>query len=266
MPQSTLDAKPSDGALMLFKGDSGSGKSTAAFSFPDPYVFDFDKKMPGVARKHFPEKNIEYDVFDDIFQVSERLVQLNENCPYQTLIADSFTSLANLTIESIGKVKGESVPEMLKHVQDTKNKNKQIEMMPIDYYGGEDRFCTYFVNQLKKLQARPGNPKYVIIIAHVLTVDSAPDLKTKIVTRTRSIVSKGRKVAAWLPTEFDDMYIFGVQQPDPFQQSTKVRRFCLTESYDEDSAKCTLDIPTQIDFTDGSLFDRIFKRAVFPRP
>ena len=264
MSRSTMNSKPSDGLLVLFKGDSGTGKSTGALSFPTPYVFDFDRKMPGIARKHFPGKDIHYDTFDDIFEVTEQLNNLFEDCPYETLIADSFTSLANLTIESVGKVKGESVPEMLKKVQDTKNKNKQLEMMPIDYYGGEDRFCTFFINQLKKLQSRDGNPKHVIVIAHVLTVDSAPDLKTKLVTRTRSIVSKGRKVAAWLPTEFDDMYVFALGQGDPFQNE-RSKRVCITESYDEDSAKCTLALPTLVDFTNGSLYDAIFKRGEFPR-
>lgn len=266
MPQSTLNGKPTDGLLALFKGDSGMGKSVAALSWPQPYVFDFDRKMPGIARKHFPQKDIHYDTFNDIFEVTERLKEFDKHCPYQTLVVDSFTALANLTIESVGQVKGETVPEMLNRVQETRNKNKQIEMMPIDYYGGEDRFCTFFINQVKKLQARPNcNPRYVIVTAHVLTVESAPDLKTRIVTRTRSIVSKGRKVAAWLPTEFDDMYFFGLQNPDPFQNQTgKPRRICFTESYDEDSAKCSLDLPTQIDFTDGSLYNEIFNRGTFP--
>lgn len=265
MSRSTMNSKPSDGLLALFKGDSGTGKTTGALSFPEPYVFDFDRKMPGIARKHFPQKDIRYDVFDDIFQVSEQLNELRQHCPYQTLIADSFTALANLCINSVGKVKGESVPEMLRKVQDTKNKNKQIEMMGYDYYGGEDRFCTFFIDSLKNLYIQDGNPRYVIVIAHVITTESSPDIKTKLVTTTRSIVAKGRKVAAWLPTEFDDMYIFGLEQQNPFETDKK-KRVCITESYGEDFAKCSLDLPTTLDFTEGSLYDTMFKRAEFPRP
>lgn len=265
MSKSTLDVQHNSGGLLaLFKGDSGSGKSTGALSFPSPYVFDFDRKMPGIAKKHYPKKEIHFDTFEDIFEVTAKLSELDLNCPYETLIVDSFTSLANLTIESIGKVKSESVPEMMRRVQETKNKTKQLEMMPIDYYGGEDRFCTFFVNQLKRLQSRQGNPKYAIVIAHVLTVESSPDLKTKIVTRTRSIVSKGRKVAAWLPTEFDDMYIFGYQQNNAFGDVTEqVKRVCITESYGEDSAKCSIrGLPTEIDFTNDSLYDKMFNRVL----
>ena len=265
MTKSTMNSELSDGLLALFKGDSGTGKSVGAMSFPKPFVFDFDRKMPRIALKHFPNKDIAFDTFEDIFQVADQLREFEYHCPYETLIADSFTSLANLTIESVGQVKGESVPEMLKRVQDTRNKNNQLEMMPIDYYGGEDRFCTFFIHQLKRLQARTGNPKYVIVIAHVLTVDSAPDLKTKVVTTTRSIVSKGRKVAAWLPTEFDDMYIFGLGQVNPFEDGGKPERYCITESYKDDFAKCSLNLPMRLDFTDGSLYDVMFNRAKFSR-
>lgn len=262
MPQSTLDPNASPGLLTLFKGESGVGKSVGALSWPTPYVFDFDRKMPGIARKHFPQKQIHYDTFEDIFEVSTRLNELFEDCPYETLISDSFTSLANLTIESVGKVKGETVPEMLQKVKDTRNKHKQLEMMPIDYYGGEDRFCTYFIHQLKKLQARPGNPKYVIVIAHVLAFEYT-NIISKEVTSSRSIVSKGRKVAAWLPTEFDDMYIFLNQKQNTLGGDIKPRRLCLTESFGEDSAKCSIrGLPAELDFTDGSLYDSLFNRVV----
>lgn len=261
-PQSSLGYKPADSLLVLFKGDSGVGKSVAAFSFPNMYVFDFDRKMPSIAWKHFPEVDIQYNTFDDIFEVSQKLVEFEEYCPYETLFADSFTSLANLTIESIGQVKGETVPETLQRVIDTKNKHKQLEMMPIDYYGGEDRFCTHFVNSIKRLYARPGNPKYIIVSAHVLTVESAPDLKTKVITRSKSIVSKGRKVAAWLPTEFDNVWSFEIEQPlDTFAGDTKMRRVCYTEAYGEDSAKCSIDLPRTIDFTDSSFYSKIFDRV-----
>ena len=126
-PQSTLDVSENTGLLALFKGDSGTGKSVAALSFPKPYVFDFDRKMPNIARKHYPKKDIHFNRFDNIFEVSDRLQELEADCPYETLIADSFTTLANLTIESVGVVKGESVPELMQKVQETKAKNKQLE-------------------------------------------------------------------------------------------------------------------------------------------
>jgi|SRR6516225_95591 hypothetical protein len=249
------------GLFALFKGESGEGKTTAALSFPNIYSFDFDKKLPGIATKHFPGKDIQYNTFDHIFDIDAKIQELKENCPYETLLADSFTALANICISSVGQVKGESVPEILRRVQSTKGKAAQIEMMGIDYYNAEDRFMTYFIEQLKVLWSRPGNPKNVIVTAHVITTESAPDLKTKIVTRTRSIVSKGRKPAAWLPTEFDNVFIFGHQLPDLGVSNSSVRRLCLTESFGEDSAKCSLNLPREIDFTNGSLYDKMFPKS-----
>jgi hypothetical protein len=262
IPQTTQGiAAQLPGVFALFKGESGSGKSTAALSFPNPYIFDFDKKLPGVSLKHFPEKDIHWNTFNDIFEIEDQLNWFKKECPYETLIADSFTALANICIASVGLVKQESVPDILQRVQSTRGKDggsKQIEMMGIDYYNAEDRFMTYFIDQLKVLWARPGNPQHVIVTAHVVTEESAPDIKTKIVTKTRRIVSKGRKPAAWLPTEFDNMFIFGHQLPDLGVTGAQVRRICVTESYGEDSAKCILPLPAEIDFTNGSLYDKMF--------
>lgn len=255
MPQSTKDSQNEKGLLAIFKGESGEGKSVAALSFPNAYVFDFDAKMPSIATKHFPEKEIFYDTFEDIFQIDQRLIEFSISCPYETIIVDSITGLVNIIMNSVGQVKQESVTDILSRT--SSGKNKSIEMMGIDYYSAEDRFATYFIDKLKTLWAREGNPKHVIVIAHVVQVDSAPDLKTKVITRTRSIVSKGKKFAAWLPTGFDNVYIFGRQLPDMGEIDQSVKRIIKTEAFGEDSAKCSYFFPETIEFTNGSLYDKL---------
>jgi AAA domain-containing protein len=259
LPQSTTDTQREHGLLAIFKGNSGEGKSVAALSFPKAYVFDFDRKMPSISHKHFPEKEVHWDTFEDIFQIDQRLIEFSISCPYETLIVDSITGLVNICVDSVGQVKGESVTEILSR---TSGKNKTIEMMGIDYYSAEDRFCTYFIDRLKTLWAREGNPKHVIIVAHVVEVDSSPDLKTKIITRTRSIVSKGKKFAAWLPTGFDNVYIFGRQLPDMGEINQTVKRIIKTEAFGEDSAKCSYNFPETIDFTNGSLYEKLVSHGL----
>jgi len=261
MPKSTLDTTE-PGLFAIFKGESGVGKSVAALSFPGIYVMDFDVKMPAIANKHFPGKDIAYDTFTDIFKVSEQLEAFKGNCPYETIIADSFTNLANLVIHSAGKIKGESVPQLLAKVTPRTN---TIEMMGIDYYSAEDRFCTYFIEQLKTLWMQEGNPKHVIVLAHVVTVDSAPDLKTKVVTRTRSIVSKGKKVAAWLPSGFDNVFTFFIQQPDLGDISPKAHYIAKTQAFGEDSAKCAFSFPETVDFTEQTFYDQVKKYTSWER-
>lgn len=257
MPQSTLNTQDEKGMLAIFKGESGEGKSVGALSFPNSYVFDFDRKMPSISKKHFPDKEVFFDTFEDIFQVDAQLEELFDYCPYETIIVDSITGLVNIVIDSVGKVKKESVPDLLKK----QTKGGTIEMMGIDYYSAEDRFCTYFIDRLKTLWAREGNPKHVLVTAHVVTVDSSPDLKTKLVTRTRSIVSKGKKFAAWLPTGFDNVYIFGRQLPDLGEIDDKVKRICKTEAFGEDSAKCSYPFPDIIDYTNKSLYEEFLKHS-----
>lgn len=243
------------GLCALFKGESGAGKSVGALSFPDPLVLDFDRKMPAIARKHFPGKRVGYVQFDDIFQLAD-FINDNRNWP-ETLIADSLTSLVKLILHSIAEMKGESTPKMLQKIKQTAGKGQMIELMGIDYYNGETRFISWFLNALKELHMQTGNPKNVILTAHVITTESAPDLKTKLVTKTRSIVTEGRKVASYVPTQFDDAWLFGLEKPDLGSESTRPRHIVLTEALGDDTAKTAYHLPWKIDFTDGSLYDLI---------
>lgn len=274
MPISTLDQPVNDGLFAIFKGESGTGKSVGALSFPTPYVFDFDKKMPGIAKKHYPRKEIHYDRFGYFQEVVEKIAELYQYCPYETLIADSYTFMCSLTMDSIAQIKGDSVPQMLQRVTETSKASrgaktvKTIEPMSMEYYTGEVRFSEWFIDQLKGLQARTGNPKYVIITAHVLKVDPGPNIfrPDAPVTVTRDIVSKGKKAGQQLPAGFDDVYLFGYESPNAFIGESKVRHVCFTESYGEDSAKCSLvGMPEKIDFTNDSLYDKIFNRVVLGR-
>jgi hypothetical protein len=263
MPKSTSDAQPTEqGIFALLKGDSGAGKSVGALSFPTPYVLDFDRKMPNVALKHFPGKKIDYDTFSNIFDLTDRLNIMAVDCPYETIIADSVTALAALCLSSIAEIKGEETPKMLKLLKATKGGGTQIELMSIDYYNGEMRYFYYFLDWLKAMWAKPGNPKHVLLTAHVITKESAPDLKTKIVTRTRTILTSGRAAAAFIPTQFDDVFLFSQQREggmvmnDPDVKTKRIVRF---QPIGEDDARTSLPIPAFIDFTNGNLFDRIQK-------
>src|SRR5476651_1312143 len=132
----TLDATDQPGIFALFKGFSGSGKSVGALSFPTPYVFDLDYKMPAIARKHFPGKSVEYERFPNIFVLADHVTSWlnNGNCPYETLIIDSITSLARLILNSIGEAKGESTPQLLQTIKKTKSGGAMVELMGYDYY------------------------------------------------------------------------------------------------------------------------------------
>ena len=272
---STNDPIVNKGLFALFKGKPNTAKSGAAYSFPNPFVLDFDRKMPTVAIKHNPGKEFNWETFDDIYQLSDYMKPYVEAplikhasgemipnskhkpFPYETLIVDSVTSLSTLVLLSVDKTKGTSVIEMMSKVNP---KSDTIDVMGIDYYNNETNFFErYFMNMCKLLWSREGNPKHVIVIAHEMVVDSAPDLKTKLVTTTKSILTAGRKAAEFIPSRFDDEYVFETEPPAFGDKLSSAKRICITSG--KDNARCGYKFPVEIDYTNKSLYDELNKVA-----
>lgn len=280
MPNLGDYTKSDKGIFLLAKGGPNTGKTTAVLSFPNVVVLDFDVKMPNVAVKHYKDRtDITWEYFNDIFQLSKLLEEWQiKGCPYETIVADSVTNLSSLVIQSAGMVKGETVFTRMQDAKEvrleTERKSKldkgktqikdNIDPIGMDYYNTETAFfCTYFISALKRLWMQPGNPKNVIVIAHDVAYESAPDLKTKVVTTTRSILTTGRKPATWIPTQFDDMFTF-VNETQAFSTEGAVRK-AQTVNIDVNESRTTLNLPREItlDFKNGTFYDAI--RGAFER-
>jgi hypothetical protein len=264
---STKDKVNQHGLFALFKGAPNTAKSGAAYSFPNPFVFDFDRKMPTVAIKHFPDKEFNWESWDDVYALRDWLRPWLypmdspnfKPCPYETLIIDSITSLSTLVLLSVDKTKGKSVVDMMQHAT-TRDGVTSVEVMGIDYYNNETNFFErYFMQAIKILWARPGNPRHVIVIAHEMVVESAPDLKTKLTTTTKSILTAGRKAAVFIPSRFDDEYLFVNETPSFLDKEARVKRICYTSN--KDNARSGYKFPEVIDFTNKSLYDELDKVA-----
>lgn len=254
----TLTEESKEGGIFaLFKGPSGSGKTVGALSFPSIHMSDFDKKMPAIARKHFPKKSIDYDQYDDIYAYKDQLLSwLGEgNCPYETLLNDSITSMISLILKSVGLAKGEGIENMLNTMHKFSGKFKQ-DLMSIDYYNAETRITEWIMDICKQLYSQKGNPKNIIFTAHILATESGPNLKTGIVTKTRSIVTAGKKVAAYIPTQFDDVWLFGTSKGD-LDPNSRVRHLMTSETSGEDDAKTAFRLAKMTDFTDANLYELI---------
>lgn len=260
------------GIFALFKGASGTGKSVAALSFPGLFNFDYDFKMPAIALKHFPKKSIEWETFNDTDNVSNLLASWLEcpacgykrtcqlcgtKCPYETLLHDSITGMENLVVKTIAETKGESVPQMMKSMLKSKgnSSSNKTDMMDFDYYKAEMRFTDWLISVNKVLWARQGNPKHVIFTAHVLTTENR-NILTGLVTRTKSIVSQGNKVAAYVPTQFDEDYTFAYGEEGGLDgRTTEIKRYVTTRPQGEDMARSAYRLPDIIEFTNGSFYD-----------
>lgn len=244
----------------LFKGDSKSGKTVAAVSFPDPViVLDFDKKGPAITRKHFPHKEVTHRFFKDAIDTLDLIKRWKtESCAFNTIVVDTITSLSAQILWTIDDNSGQNI---LKYLQDFKaNEKKAGEFRSFNHYKVEDAFLKEFIDDLKTIWLRPGFPNYVLVNAHVLTSEES-DIKTKKVTRTRRIVTAGRAIAAYIPAQFDEAWHFGVAHGDLLagQDSNKprVEHFCTTEAVGDDYASTAYNLPYEIDFTNSSLYDKI---------
>lgn len=259
---STKDIVSPKGLFALFKGAPNTRKSTAALSFPGAYVMDFDRKMPSVAQNEYPGKEVNWDTFDDVFAVSDVLQPWLSgfSCPYETIIIDTVTSLSTTCLRSIDKTKGVNVIELLKK----KTKDGQVDSLGFDYYKGEMQFFErYFIDNLKILWAREGNPKHIIVIAHELVTEST-NVMTGKVTRKSTIVTAGEKVATFIPKNFDDEYVFKVERPIFGDQLSRSRSLCITSSdIDENARKTNKKFPDIIDFTTESFYDQLNAIAGF---
>jgi hypothetical protein len=250
------------GFYALFKGPSGSGKTVGALSFPGIYHFDFDRKMPWIARKHFSNKSIDYDTYTQIGDVYDKLMcwlKGQIECPYETLVFDSLTYLATLIIQNTGEAKGEDITMILKSMVPTRKGTRLIESLSYDYYNNEVRFIDWIMVATRKLwadaHANGKFPRNVIFTAHTLENRSKPNIETKLVTVTRSIFSIGTKAAAIVPANFDEVYLFATMPDD--SPMARVRHLMTTETCGDDDAKTAFVLPQIIDFTNGNLYDEL---------
>ena len=258
----TQDKQIEHGIFALFKGPSGSGKSVGAMSFPDPIVLDFDRKMPAIALKHFPKKSIEYCRFEkleDITKLVDDWVK-DKNCPYETVIIDSITTAALFLIRELSEMVGEKTSVQLQSIRKTAKGDSMPDAINISIYNHEVRFFNYLLDNFKILWSRPGNPKNVIFIAHVIAVESSPDLKTKLITKTRSIITAGKKAAAYIPTEFDNVFNFGFREEGGFPEESTIKHVMISQTIGDDEAKCAYNLARVTDFTNKPLYDEIQKQ------
>jgi hypothetical protein len=133
-----------------------------------------------------------------------------------------------------------------------------VELMGYDYYNAEVRFIDWILSANKLLWSAPGNPKNIIFIAHIVTVETKPDLKTKMVTKTRSIMALGNKAPAMIPGEFDELWLFGTREEGGLGSSDgEIHHLMTTQTEGEDDAKTAYNLQRRTDFTKKNLYDLI---------
>lgn len=243
--------QPEARIFALFKGDPKTGKDIAAHSFAlagPLYTFDLDARMESVAAyytKVVPRpdimKNIEYDRFTDFFTLCQRLEQLKISCPYKTIIMSSLTSLARKSMNTMLMTRQPAA-------KGTKGESKNrggIILHELEDFGGEANAIMMTLDSLLVISLK--HNVNVIMTAHVINPDPGAFSK-------RTLLTGGKKIAAEIPTSFNEAYHFYVVTSGGMEigvDDVDRRYVATTASFGSDWASTALGLPAKIDFTAG---------------
>lgn len=255
MPK-TSDLQYDKALMCLFTGHPGTRKTSAAASFPGPiYFFDFDGRMKPV-KKMFPEReDIRYDTYqfnyDKMARKMKDLVddptqwtdedEERSDIPVKTIVVDSLTNLADGLIGYAKKLRGTGSANMKRGV---------LNLADITDYNYETTGLGDVISFLKTMNEE--HKCHVILTAHLLRFEEADPGKGVGVKRiSYSLLTAGKKVAAKIPSVFDEHYHFEVE--GGWGEGSKVRAY--TDVFGEYSAKTALPLPWTIDFTNRPFYE-----------
>ena len=217
-----------------------SGKTVGLTSFSGKImVFDLDKRIDPVLKMRPERKNIFFEQYDSIdhYELFEQDVNrhLNDRS-FNMYILDSITRLGDMVMTYSMKLRG--VGEKART-----GKSKGVIISPeVEDFGAESDGLKKIINAFLEV-----DHAHVFVTAHVLK-STAFDIVTNKETIHSTILTGGKKIAAKLPTLFNEIWSFshqaglGPNDPGKFIMST-------TPTTDVPNAGSALPIPTKIDFT-----------------
>lgn len=246
----------------MFKGEPGSRKSTQALSFPTPqYWFSWDRKMQSLL---VPMRNwgidpklIEYDDYEDWNKPSKKLESFQLNCPYSTLVFDSITSCADMTLRQTLKSKGGTTR---KSGATAGKQIAGIDINELEDYNAESSALNELIALTKDIQSykkSQGQPLTIILIAHVMEITKQVEGK---MVMNRTIVTAGKRVAAKIPAYCTEVYHFGNEKSVVVGQAGDY--MLATENTGDDFARTALNLPREIKFGNEPLYNKWIEPAI----
>ena len=210
--------------------------------------------MPFKLHKHTPD-HITYDDYEGwnksatvgVPSACKKLELFQAKCEYNTIVIDSVTSMADMSLREITK---------------TKDGGKMIGGMKIssvEDLNAESTAVAEMIALLKDIQAyhaTQGRKITIILIAHVIEV-SYKSL-TGGTTKSRTIITAGSKVAAKLPAYCTEVY----QCNQSGNTIGNIKYEVITEHIGEDFARTSIGLPGKIDWTDKQFYGEFVKPAV----
>lgn len=240
---------------ILMVGDSGTGKSIAAACFERPkddrliYFCSCDGRMGSVAEWHRGRKNITFDKYTNWTPLKDRIQELKVNCPYQTLIVDPITNISSFLKRYSFSLRGvsewnEQTGKIEKNSGGRKRGN--VDLTSFDDIAVEHNGIEELVLDMKEIQETHNTT--IILIAHLLTTTYTKVGGGESNIR-RDIVTAGKKIVPFIPTQFDEVYNFTCESG---------RWKVLTYNDGIVAARSSFMLmPKEIDWTEKNFYDEV---------
>ena len=255
----TMESVDFDSLYVMMKGEPGTRKSTHAASFPTPQEwFSWDRKMNSIVlpmRKWgIDPKLISYTDYEDWTKAKKRLEVLQTNCAARTLVFDSITSMADMTLRQTLQLK----------YGKTRSSGAQagklvggIAVNEIEDYNAEAAALQELIALTKDINVF--HKVNIILIAHVVKAEYRDT--TKNTTHiSRQIVTAGKNVAAKIPAYCGEVYHFNIKKG--FVEGSGGDYTILTEHTGDDFARTALNLDREIVLGDKPLYDTWIKPAI----
>lgn len=242
----------------LFKGDPGTRKSTCALTFPKPqYWFSWDRKMESMMlpmqKWRLNPKDIKYDDYDDWNKARVKLESFQLECPFKTLIFDSITSMADMTLRQTKKSKSGVKRASGK---DAGMQIAGIQINEIEDYNAESSALNELIALAK--DTHKFHKVNIILIAHVIQAEyKSSNGETHF---SRTIVTAGKRIAPKIPAYCGEVYHFNIEKG--FDVSQGGNYALLTEHTGDDFARTGLPLDKKIIFGNDPLYDKWIKPAI----
>ena len=250
----------------LFKGESGTGKTTAACTFPRPIkVWSLDDRMKSVAmylKKHEMASDIEImavgpqdfvrfiDDFGKTADPYSQAAMFHDGRQFKTFVLDGLTSLGTMILQYCISVRGSKTKERCKGI---------IKLPEIDDFMGESNALEKILSYARKINETAN----FIMTAHEVEAKSF-DITTKTTHESRSLLTGGSKVAAKVPIYFDEVWHFEAET-EYTEDGTRSAYKVLTQHAGRDFARTSLPLPAVMDWTGGTLWQDV-EKFLPPKP
>ena len=199
MPKSTADIVQGKNIRGAAVGKPKSGKTVNLCSFPGKImVFDIDRRIDSVLKMHPTRKNIFFEQYSsDQYELLERDINVHgDDKSYGLYILDSMTSLSDMLITYSMKLRG------VGQAARTGKAKGVISLSEVEDFGAEAEGLKKVINALLSI-----DHAHVFITMHILKTTAWSITENKEIVMS-SILTGGKKVAAKIPTLFNEIWAF----------------------------------------------------------